>query len=159
METDTLVLDANVLIAADATGWFEHLEFWADTHTVATAKAIWGDEFAPGRDFDNPPGWLSTTEVAADEGISGAISMYDWKLLEVAKKHDGVVITADENLRLEAESRGFETKNTAEFFKETFRKCGIPEEDYRTNLDKLIEDLWLTQYQSVVDDLHSAEKP
>jgi len=156
MTEDVLVFDADVLIASYNADWFDHLEFWADSYELLTAKAVWEDEFILRRQIKRAPVWLSTPEIEVEQQPPGQVSRYDWRGLRLAEKEGGILITSDGDLREQAEQRGIEKKWTAGFLMETFERCGIPEEEYRAGLDNLVTDLYLGP--SVKNDLSTAEK-
>ncbi|MFC7077772.1 type II toxin-antitoxin system VapC family toxin [Haloarcula halophila] len=153
---DTLVPDANVLIAFYKVDWFDSIAFWRPEYDIEIPQAVWDDEFAATREVSRPE-WIELVEVESAQGEDRSnLSVYDWKCLEHAEQHDGILITRDKPLKEMAENLDVDVMWSAKFLMTTFEGCGIKENDYRNNLDPYLEDAYLPPV--VHQELHDAEK-
>lgn len=150
-----LILDANVLIGFNEAGWLDTIEFWMPEYRPIVPKPIWDDELVLS---DVPPDWMEVVEVNGRIQVEdpGQLSKYDWNCIVLAEQEDGVLITADSELRNRAQERGVEVQWSASFAIQTFEECGISEGEYEDGLNGYISDARLDD--DIEKELREAEK-
>jgi hypothetical protein len=160
MSDDSIVLDANILISFHRCDWFDSLSFWQPDYNLLTPESVWEYEFKPYREIEAPPDWLSVKNVRSRIQVDrpGQLSQHDWRVLILARDHDGVVVTSDKLVKERAQDDfGLRVKWSGSFLLDTFQGCGISTEEFQRGVSEYLADSYLPK--TVCDEIQSAEKP
>lgn len=159
MASDTLILDAPVLIGFHEADWFDAIAFWRPEYSIVVPERLWDEEFTPTREIEMSPEWLSvrTVESTMEAQQPGQLSDCDWRCLFLSEDTNGVLVTSDRVLKRTAEDLGVRTLWKGRFLLDTFEACGIEQDAYRNGLQAFLDDAHLPKDSE--EELRDAEKP
>lgn len=145
---DGFVIDNSVLSACYRQDWMKLLEFRAEEYRIVVSKYVWEAEFLEEHGEASEPEWMDVVKASRYPYFPAApraLGVGDLSCLGVASEYDFAAVTNDSQFQKRATEGGIEVYWGTDFLIQTFRDCGITQDQFDEGKQGYVKDVFLPE--------------